>query len=167
MDPAYASIQFMYARWEVLADGQIEDEEFEVESHPCTAEELGLEGQQDSKFMPIHETSIDYVRLYKSKFICVDQPEEELEIYGTFSSKKAKLFRVYLNRCHGRDYCRSREEIDEYLTGKYLLMLTNQIRFDSSKYSEESIVQESRVDWIRVTPRMAYEQPYSVQKTRL
>ena len=61
---------------------------------------------------------------------------------------------MLLNRCHDKPYCKSKEEIDEFLTGKFLLILTNQIRFDSSKYSEDSIVQESRVDWIRVTPKL-------------
>ena len=97
LDPEYASIQFMYSQWEVLEDGEIWSDEFEVESHPCTEEELGLT-PGDSKFMPIHESSLDYMKLYKEKFVCVNQ--DDLEIYGTFSSKKAKNFRMYLNRCH-------------------------------------------------------------------
>ena len=63
-----------------------------------------------------------------------------MEIYGNFDAKKAKLLRAYLDRCHDMDYCRSEEEIDEYMKDKYLLMLRNQIRFDSSLYYYDSIV---------------------------
>ena len=52
-----------------------------IESHACSYEELGLTGD-NSKFMPIHETSIGYVNLYKQKFLCVNQ--DDLEIYGNF-----------------------------------------------------------------------------------
>ena len=104
--------------------------------------------------------------MYRQKFLCVNQ--DDLEIYGSFSSQKAKLLRVYLELCHGEENsCASENEIVEYMKDKYLLFLTNQIRFDSKEYSEESIVKESRVDWIRVSTKQPFEQPYSVKKTQL
>ena len=164
LSPDYANIKFEYSEWDILESGTIIDRVFYIESHPCSERELGLTGNHSS-FQPIHETSTAYVNLYKHKFVCLDQ--EDLEIQGTFSSKKAKLLRATLNRCSGHDYCKSQEEINEYLENKYLLLLINQIRFDSERYGEESIVPESRVDWIRVSTKIQFEQPYSVKKTRL
>ena len=93
-----------------------------MESHPCSHVELGLTGDHQ-KFMPIHETATAYVNLYKNKFVCLEQ--EDLEIYGNFNAKKAKILRAYLHRCHGKVYCKTAEEMDEYMKDKYLLILRN------------------------------------------
>ena len=102
-----------------------------------------------SAFMPIHETSLQYMKMYKKKFLCVNK--NDLEIYGSYDSKKGKRLQVYLNKCLGKDYCRSDEEIQQFFRYKFLLLLKNQIRFDSEKIGSESITLESRADWNRVT----------------
>ena len=121
LSPDYATIVFEYSEWDITEDG-ITFAEFLIESHPCSEKELGLTGNH-TNFMPIHESSTAYVNLYKHKLLCLNQ--EDLEIQGTFSSKKAKILRATLKRCYGHDYCKSEEEINEYLEDKYLIILIN------------------------------------------
>lgn len=121
----------------------------DLETHVCTEEELGLKGAHLSKFKPIHKSSYDYVKLYQEKFVCLN--EQDLQISGNVNSKKAKRLQVTLKRCHGHSYCKSSEEIQAFMQGKYLLLLHNSVRFDASKYNTEAIVHESRMDFIRIS----------------
>ena len=125
--PEYAELRVEYSIWDVKEDGKIFSDKIKLESHPCSHEELGLTGDH-SKFMPIHETATAYVILFKNKFMCLEQ--KDLEIYGNFNAKKAKILRAYLDRCHDKEYCKTEKEIDKYMEDKYLLILRNQIRFD-------------------------------------
>ena len=122
LDPEYANLIFETSQWDVLEDGEINWQITSVASHTCSEEELGLTGDY-SRIMPAHETSTAYVNLYKKKFVCLNK--EDLKIYGTFNSKKAQLLRASLIRCSGKDFCKSEEEINEYMKDKYLLVLTN------------------------------------------
>ena len=76
-----------------------------------------------SKFMPIHDTSSTYVNLYKNKFQCISQ--EDLEIYGNFDSKKAKMLKVTLKYCQDEVFCRTKDEIDNFMDDKWLIVLKN------------------------------------------
>ena len=53
-------------------------------------------------------------------------------------------------KCHDKDYCMPEEQIESFLTDKYLLLYNNQIRFDSEKLDEESIVAESTTRWFMI-----------------
>ena len=61
------------------------------------------------KFFELHETSIDVVKLYQKKFLCID--EEESTLHGDYDSLAARTIRVQLRKCEGKDYCKSDEEI--------------------------------------------------------
>ena len=71
LPPEIGYIKFQMSRWNVLENGEIDYELIDVDSHPCSEEELGLTGD-DSKFYPIHETSIGWVEMYRQKFLCID-----------------------------------------------------------------------------------------------
>ena len=71
LPPEYGYIKFQMSRWEVLENGEIDFRLIDVDSHPCSEEELGLTGN-NSKFYPIHETSIGWVEMYRQKFLCID-----------------------------------------------------------------------------------------------
>ena len=112
ISPEYAKIKFEYSLWDLKESGELVYTSQTVESHACSEEELGLTGD-NSKFFPIHETSSNYVSLYKKKFQCINQ--EDLEIYGNFNSKKAQLLRVRLNYCQDEVFCRNKDEIDAFM----------------------------------------------------
>ena len=48
-------------------------------------------------------------------------------------------------------HCKSKEEIDEKMELINFVLMTNDVRFDSSKYGDESIVRESTLSWMRVS----------------
>ena len=68
-------------------------------------------------------------------------------IKGDYNSATAQMLLVTLNRCHDRDDCKTKEEIDAYIQGKYLVLLSNEIRFDSQLLAEQSIIRESVMTW--------------------
>lgn len=65
----YAQIKFNYDVVIVTEQG-LDYEVIEMPSHPCTDEELGLQGA-NSEFMPIQQQNLEYVQLYRRKFLCV------------------------------------------------------------------------------------------------
>ena len=99
--------------------------------------------------MQPREDSFAFVMLYRKKFRCID--EKDRFISGNFNTKSASQIRVYLNKCQGKDYCKTEEEINKFIKGKYLIVYVNEIRFDAQFYGEESIIKESRMDWLRVS----------------
>ena len=46
-------------------------------------------------------------------------------------------------KCSGEDYCKSEEEIDQFVRDKYLILYMNRVRFNADSFGEESIVKES------------------------
>ena len=75
------------------------------------------------------EDSYDFVKLYRKKFKCLDEKDRFLS--GNFNTVNASNIRVWLNRCRGKDYCKTDKEINEFIRGKFLLVYVNEIRFDS------------------------------------
>ena len=53
-----------------------------------------------------------------------------MRINGDFNSAEARLLDIKLVKCHGHSYCKSDEEITNFLKDKFLLLLYNKIRFD-------------------------------------
>ena len=110
------------------------------------------------------EREIQIRKDYQS-YLCIEQ--SELFIRGSFQSNKASLLDIRLERCRDRPDCKSDAEITAYFRGTYILMYYNQIRFDSRKYFEESVVLESSVEWIKVNSQIQTVQPFKVSKTQL
>ena len=57
--------------------------------------------------------------------LCVE--EDDLFIYGDFSSLAARQINIQLHRCRGglQNGCKSEAEITQFFKRKYLLLLTN------------------------------------------
>ena len=111
------------------------------------------------------QDSFDFVKLYQKKFQCLD--EKDRFISGNFNTGNASQIRVYLNRCQGKDYCKTDEEINEFVRGKFLIVYANEIRFESQLYGKESIIKESHMDWVRISTYIKFELPYEVSKSEL
>ena len=72
-----------------------------------------------------------------------------------------------LKKCHKRDDCKSEEEVAEFMKDKFMLLLSNQIRFDSSQYYEDSVIRESRLLWLNTSNKSQLEQTFYVKKTKI
>ena len=58
--------------------------------------------------------------------------EDDRYISGSFDTSKARNIRIRLNRCRSedKDYCKTDDEITDFVRGKYMMIYKNQIRFD-------------------------------------
>ena len=150
LDPSIGKISFKYSQWGYGEDGTYIEVEEEIESHTCSHQELGLTGdKKQARFMPIHKASKSALKQYKDGFLCIE--DEQLELYGDWNSDSARTIQISLERCSREAYCKSDEEIDQFLKGTYLMLLNNQIRFDSTNYGTEAIKLESRVRWYSIS----------------
>ena len=72
--------------------------------------QLGLDKLNDDRlYMKPSEESYRYIDLYRNNFLCID--EEDRWVRGNFNSETASVIIIRLNKCHGKDYCKSDEEI--------------------------------------------------------
>lgn len=72
-------------------------------------------------------------------------------IWGDYDSAMAMQLSVKFHMCSGHDYCKTEEEIREFLSGKYIVLLYNQIRFDAERQWEEAAIREARIQYIPVS----------------
>ena len=79
---------FNHYKWGENADGSNFAGRKPLKSHPCTREELGLEGDpSQSKFLPINENFRGNIEFYHKKFLCLEK--EDLVVYGDFGTARA------------------------------------------------------------------------------
>ena len=48
-----------------------------------------------------------------------------MHLYGGYGSIKGRIIHIGVVRCEGKDYCKSEEEINQYLLLNNLAMLSN------------------------------------------
>ena len=70
-------------------------------------------------------------------------------------------------RCHDRPDCKKDEEITKFLKNKFLLLIFNQVRFDSRYFGEEAIIPESKINWVPVNTQIQQTIPFKVSTTEL
>ena len=69
-------MQFNHFTWGAGDDGVFRVERSPIESHACTKEELGLEGDPTkATFLPVYESSLAEVEFFQKKLECVDTDE--------------------------------------------------------------------------------------------
>ena len=98
--------------------------------------------------------------MYQKDFLCIDK--KDLRLYGDWNSSKARLIDIQLIKCTDKSYCKEEEDIKSFLRDKYLLLLSNQIRFDSDLIGNEAFVKESVLEWITVNTQTAVSLPYQM-----
>ena len=118
--PEYGELKISIWRWGFV--GGIGSGETILDHHTCSDEELGLTDSPDSVTFPLVENSFNEVNTWKKKFKCVDK--EQLSIQGDYNSAKAQQFSFSFKMCEGEG-CKTKEEIIEWLRGKYIVMLYN------------------------------------------
>lgn len=66
---------------------------------------------------------VNEVRTWKKKFKCANS--EDLVIWGDYNSAKAQQMVVKFKICEGHSYCESKENIKQWLSGKFIVVLYN------------------------------------------
>lgn len=53
--------------------------------------------------------------------------------------------------CEGKPICKTEREIRDWLSGKYIVLLYNQIRFKTDEFGADSVIKEARIKYIPVS----------------
>ena len=164
--PQIGEIVINQYKWGFNEDGSVFSARVPLQDHECTKDELNLsDDAEDPKFFKPHPLSKPTIELYQKKFRCLDT--SDLDIYGDFNTPKATLLNIQLKKCSGRDDCLPDSKIEEFLQNKYLLLVMNQVRFDSENYGEEAIIKESKVKWLTINTQTRVTYPFALNKQLL
>lgn len=129
----------------------------------CSREDLGLEGDPANHFFyPLHAASAGIVSFYQKKFLCLEP--DDLFIYGDYNTAEARQFNVQLKRCRGEG-CATDEETTAFFRNKFILLIFNQVRFDSTLYGYNSIIPETRSIWLPINTQAQQTVPFKVATT--
>ena len=131
----------------------------------CTEEELGLIQGPNTRAYPILESSLNELKTYRKKFKCIK--ENDMVIWGNYSSQKAQQIAFRFKMCTGHSYCKNEREVRDWLKRKFIVILHNQIRFDTQVYGKGAVVKESRLIYHGVSSQISVIVPFKVQKTEI
>ena len=103
--------------------------------------------------------------------MCTD---ENIKLQGDYNSDKASLFKITMQRCDPQarrpeeKLCKPEDEITEWIKRKFIVVLTNQQRFDIEEIgSEATIISESRLTWFPIASQSREEAVNNVEMTEI
>ena len=128
LDKSIGELNFMAYEWGEDENKEVYVRKNIIPSHICTKEELGLEGD-NSNFFPLFTGQLNQLKNYHKKFRCT--AKEEMKVFGDWNSKFARLIDITLTKCTGHTYCKTENEIKDWLKNKFFVLMYNKIRFDS------------------------------------
>ena len=73
--------------------------------------------------MKLNEGSRPTVEIKHKNFDCMK--EEDTYINGKYDSRNGRMLRIKLMKCHDKPDCKTDQEITDFFTGKYLMLLHN------------------------------------------
>ena len=144
-DPDYATVIGAYRIW---GFDDILLETIEIPSQFCTRDDFGLDYYQVDEderkkypkpaFFEPYEDAVGWLEVYHPMMRCLTEP---IDIYGNNQSKNAQLFTVEVVPCNPkkRSTCKSKEEIDEWLTGKWVIVQENSDSFFTDQYGVKRV----------------------------
>ena len=167
LDPSYGNLIFNSYSWGERDDGSYFTETVQLEDHVCTRSELGLEDVEDARFLKARPASAAFVRDFNRKLLCVN--EDDMYIHGDYDSYNARMLNIQLVKCKGgaEAGCKSNEEILKFFRNKFIVLYSNQIRFDSTKYGPDAIIKEAKTSWLAINTQVQSQIPYQVSSTQL
>lgn len=92
---------------------------------------------------------------------------EDLVIWGDYNQDVAQQLAVKFKMCEGHEYCESKEDILKWISGKYVLLLYNQVRFNTEVYFQDAVVPVSVLKYIPISSQIRQIVPLEVQTTNL
>ena len=122
---------------------------YDLENHYCTDEDLGYVPGPNTVIYPIYKKAIPEVNTYKKKFRCVDN--KYLKIWGDYNSATAMQISAKFHMCEGKPICKTEREIRDWISGMYIVLLYNHIRFKTDEFGEGSVIKEARIKYIPIS----------------
>jgi len=90
-----------------------------------------------------------------------------MKINGTFNSNSARLIEIELVKCRDSVLCNTDDQINSFFRKKYLLLLQNQMRFETTSFGKNSVHPESILKWIPINTKEVVTIPYKISTTDL
>ena len=156
-DPSYGVLKAYYKSWGIKK--QVKGVDFEeLPTRPCTATELHIKNETDSKsrFYKPHANSISDLTFYNKKLKCLDT--ENLELQGDYNSPRARSFVINFERCDNSTFagrCKTDDQITRWLQRKFILINTNRMRFSTREFeSKLKVLEESSVIWAPISSQL-------------
>ena len=87
-----------------------------------------------------------------ASMMCVDDPSD-LSLHGAPQTAREKTLYITVDRCTGKDSCKSPTEIDQFFENHILTFLHNQREYDPSSYGNEAIVDDVIEEWLPFDPK--------------
>ena len=78
------------------------------------------------------------------KSFCLDEPSK-LNLKGGWDGENRDVLWVSIFRCENKDYCKSKEEIDQFIDSHYIELIYNQQTYIPTIYNEKEKVVQNRV----------------------
>ena len=158
------SIRIQEWKWGTNENGDYFDYQKPLKKHICSDEELGLvDNPKRAHLFPLGKGQPDKVK--KDYIWCVD--EDDLVVYGSYSSGSGRMINVALDKCIGHDYCLSEKEITNWFRGKYIFLRMNRIRFDAGTRGDGALIKESFGQWVPVMSSAQIEVPFLISRSSL
>ena len=138
-EPQYGQIKAALKTWD---SGEENVSKFDsLPIRPCSERELGRGPTKfkDSlaKFYPSYSSTERWMNKYWRKLNCVDS---EITLKGNYQSFSASHFQIQFEKCNNStridgEFCKSDEEITEWLQRKFIIVLNNSHRFNEEDYT--------------------------------
>ena len=79
-----------------------------------------------------------------------------MEVYGRYGVPFGKIINVDIWQCEESEevQCKTEEEIKKWLSGKYIILLYNQIVFDQENYFSDARKKEARIEYIPISSQV-------------
>ena len=124
-------------RWGKDANGDYFDYQKNLETHLCSDEELGY--TDDPKWPHLFALGRGQPdKVTKDHIMCLK--EEDLLIYGSYSSGSGRMINLVLDKCLGHDYCLSDKEIIKWFSTKYIFLRMNRVRFNAKEKGSKALI---------------------------
>lgn len=177
-DPDYGTVKAFYRQWGILDSGSTK--EFEIETRPCTYADFGMDENGElidpdyvlkdrrpedmdpdapPKFFPVSKPQIDNFRTYGLKMHCFDK---KLRLQGIYDSFKARNLALMFVKCDPklRSTCKSEEEINRWIAGKFFILAENTFIFRQHIYDENKLTGECLFKWLAMSSQVRQETAY-------
>mmetsp|Transcript_26394 Transcript_26394/g.35270 ORF Transcript_26394/g.35270 Transcript_26394/m.35270 type:complete len:102 (+) Transcript_26394:533-838(+) len=74
---------------------------------------------------------------------------------------------VQIKQCKDKSYCLDKKAISKWLSGRFIVIRHNYIRFDETVLGPDSIVRESKYEFVPIMTRQKVEIPFKVVQTEV
>lgn len=164
LPPEIGYISYGASEWGIDDNGLLIDDWYDFESHTCTPEELGLtDDRSNATFYTVKPLQRAYVEKFQKKLQCINK--QDLTLWGDFQSVFARQFNIFFVKCTDKPECKTDAEIKEYLSDKYIMILSNEMTFDNANFGQKSILKQADLKWKRFNTQVIETIPFEVTQT--